>query len=185
MKRTLVILGLNKILIDIDSFVRQYSLVDSIRIRQGATEFVEELRKLKEKHIDNLDFCIVSNLEMEIVQRAIQMIEAEDIIEPIELLKTDNFFTNSIYHSIWHIILGYKTKRIFDIDDYDRVILIDSIGKQSIDFLNLKIKLYFNKDSELDLYRKRLWCYIHGKNFRQIKRDLSYALEKNYGVIIK
>lgn len=72
--------------------------------------------------------------------------------------------TNEIHESFYHDIFCYEGKNIFEIQGYDKVILVDVVKMQKIDFWNLKWKLFFNRKNEIiKEYGSTVWGYIYAK----------------------
>lgn len=181
MKKTLVILGLNNLLITIDRFAESVSRMPRtvMRVKPGAEDLIANLREKKD-----IDFCLISGLRKEYVDTFIDLTSSPDVfIDEADLIFTENSISDRIYDSIWHDIFNYRSKRVFDIEQYDKIILVDSVKKQKIDFLYLRAMLFFQKNnSELKKYKNKFFGYVYAKSPQKVEKKLCQMLKKESGI---
>jgi len=185
MGKTLVIFGLNNTLLEINERAHSRAPEALIKPKKDVRSLLEELRKLKEQN-EGIDFYILTNFSSSFIEAFLEKTSSQDIFnQDIVLCFEENSITESIYHNIWHKLLKHKSKRVFEIKGYDKIILVDNLKKQRCDFRSLKRKILFRRKPEFLEYKKRLWGYIYGKSCKVVLKELPMMLMATKGIIIK
>ena len=186
MKKVLIIFGLYHTLIEFDR--REYSRSPELLVmpKDGCEDFLSDLRKIKRMY-KGIDFHIMSNLERGFIKVFLDKTKSRDIFnQDLDLRFKPSTITNRIYSNFWHKILKCKSKRVLEIQGYDKVILIDCNVIHRLDFLSLKFKKIFMKKSKANKkIIKGLWSYIYPKTFDSTKRQLEKLIEKENGIRVK
>lgn len=185
MKKTLVIFGLYHTLMEFDKTVFTRSPELLVVPKAGIEVFLNELRKIK-KMDKGIDFYILSRLEQRFVESFLKKTNSKDIFnQQLSLTLKSSSITDKIYHSHWHKILEYEGKKVFEIEGYDKVILIDCDKIQRLDFFTLKSKKVFcRKANQMKKFREGLWGHIYPKTFKVTLRALRKMLKKEKGIRI-
>jgi len=186
MKKTLVVFGLFRTLIGFDNYVHSAAPGVIVKPKRGISYFVDELREIS-KEYGPIDFFIDTRLDPQITKSFIEKTDSEDVFDQnLKLKYKSNMISTKIYEDSFHEIFEFASKRVFEIQDYDRIILVDCEKRHRYDFWKLKLTLFLNKNDKFsEYYKGKTFAFIYGKSFYKVLKNLYKILEKKEGIYIR